>query len=578
MKHRIPSPPALLTILLLIAMSGLAAAQQPVHKKPADAIFFEAESMEADGKTWRVVDHMPGIYTAVGDPHGVSLGRKALDGTQGGRGTAVKELTIPEDGHYKLWVRYLDGWQKSIAPFTVSVQQSGQPPQSRTFSETWLRGTPEMKKKWGGYFSTLLWDSMELDLKAGPCRLEMSKTGAPVTLLVDCFALTQDLKYEPSAKDYLTPLYAKVVMGGSDNIVPALIHLWGAVGHHDISKRGLFIGAFNGLTRERDYFQAGDQSPWVDIAPVLPIVGETNIQFSALTGWGYINAPSSQFTVMLSRTPSEEGLIRKFERSGRGSGLLLLIDQSRPEDMRSDVEWSRICRQWANELPKPVGQRPVEFPIITAAAHDPKAMSEEVIANDLHTLETLGFSGTEWTLADPQQLEKEGFGPVLTQSGTYHLAKGLCLNDPRLDAMEAQYKLQFERFAGHKLTWLKLQDEYPSVPLEHLKDCAICAAKFPQYLQSQGLKPSDFDDIKDRPTPPLAWNEIHPVVDPAISPKLFYHSIRFRSQMAVDFYKAASTIAQKFRPEVKITSNHTCELTSLKNALVRGVDIFEMYR
>jgi len=219
----------------LLAVVALPAfCQEPVHAKPRDAIFLEAESMTVDGQSWRVQEHVDGMYDRF------PTGMRFLAGDRGGPGRAVGTVTLPSAGPYRLWVRYVDTW-KATHPFTVTLRQGGRDVASRTFDEHWLRHAGTMQLRWGHYAYTFLWDGMEAELEVGPCEIVLSKAGANdgAWRYVDCLAITQDMDYVPSGHDYLPPLYMKGVMGGADNVVPVLLHIWGQVGHHDISKRGL---------------------------------------------------------------------------------------------------------------------------------------------------------------------------------------------------------------------------------------------------------------------------------------------------------------------------------------------------
>ena len=548
------------------AVALTARAQEPIHCRPADAVFFEAERMDFEGAPWRTVEHQPGAYDRV--PSGL----KYVVG-DASSGTATHELLLRKPGHYRLWARYLDRWERAC-PFEVTLIQGGQAAGSHRFNQVWLRATDQGKQKWGYWAYTFLWEPMEADLDSGPCTLTVKPAGgnAPGWHEVDCFVLTQDMAYEPKAEDFLTPLYAKVVMGGDDNRLPVLIHVWGSVGHHDISRRGLFAGAMNGYTLA-DRLQARDESPWVNIAPILQMAGDNMVQLDALVGY-IVPAPSAEFSVLLSRTPSEEGLIRKFHRSGKGAGMWVLVDQTRPEEAKSGLDWSRISLKWARQLPRPKGRRPTQFPLITGAYLDLRYFPQDVIENELAVLKRLGFSGLDCCLVNASRLEEEGFVFLQTQRSIYHRARNMCLNDPDMDGIRRELQQEIDLFPhARTLKWVKLMDEIYSVDMEHLKTCPVCADKFKGYLRGLGLRPSHLVEGAGD-----SWEAIRPVVDPALSPKLYYYTILFRNQTEVDFFRAASGILKELRPDLRAIANCTMELTSLKNLLLRGTDIFALYR
>lgn len=575
----------LLTILISATRLSLSFAADYTRTTPveipADLILFEAESMKTDGKSWRVQPFVRDHIRA-GSPSNL----QQLAGDTGGPGTATKEITLARDGRYRIWVRYLDVTTATPKdprwPFRVRASQGGQPVGSKDFDTVGLRLTPETLRKWswdGDWGFSYVWDSMEADLKAGACVLEMSKL-PPIDpgnyRYVDCFVVTSDLKYEPNTRDFATPLYLKVVMSKTGNPENVFLHFDASeVGHHDLTRVGLFPGAMAGYGPER-WLRAGDESPWVNIAPILPPMvinaiysfpsglNDNVLPFEALTGW-IVRAKASDYTLLLSRTPSEEGLIGKFHRSGRGAGLTLLIDMTKPQEAKSEIECSRELLRAVQQLPRTPGRRPREFPLITGIVHDSSRNPGEAIENDLRTLVALGFSGTANSLIDPALLSRHGMKFNSSQATIFFALKDGCFHQANWDAIREAQAANLKNYPPGGVQWIKLMDEVYSMHLEHLAACPVCTEKFKEFVRAKGF-----------PADEAARARL--VLDKAADPKLFYYTMLYRAQMLTDFMKRGTAIVRDLNPGVDTLANATTELTYSGNLLMRGTDWFSLYK
>ena len=76
--------------------------------KPADIMLFAAENMKLDGSGWQVKPFTREMTTAGTIYADKTSNPKFLVGDPEVKGTATQEMTIPKDGRYHLWVRYLD--------------------------------------------------------------------------------------------------------------------------------------------------------------------------------------------------------------------------------------------------------------------------------------------------------------------------------------------------------------------------------------------------------------------------------------------------------------------------------------
>src|SRR5688500_14372441 len=115
------------------------------------------------------------------------------------KATATKEIEIPVDGTYRVWVRYGDR-REATDRFSVKIEQDGAQPWTGAYGEkAVVEEDNEAKLYWGWAFA---WDQREAPLKAGKAKLSlMSTTPEPDPRQVDVIVLTTDPEYRPLIKD-----------------------------------------------------------------------------------------------------------------------------------------------------------------------------------------------------------------------------------------------------------------------------------------------------------------------------------------------------------------------------------------
>ena len=536
-------------------------------------IFFEAEDMiVSETQKWQIIEHFPGWY------YGFPSKGKMLRGSIGGPAEARKIVSIPQQAEYRLWVRYLDVLPYR-GPFKISVLQQGNIKAEKTFDTESLRSTPEGKKKWGDGFGQFVWDWMDVNLEKGDAEIVISKVevrgGASwVTRHLDLLVLCDDKKYEPVMADFTPQLYIKIRMG-KNHKYPCVIHTFGRrpqppwfLPHANIYKTGLVYGCYTGYKPEganENFLRAGDETPWINTTSFFDVMGDHKLELLAMQEY-YNGVESSEFTVYLSNTPSDDGIFKSFSRSGKGAGMLLLIDLSRRENIISDLEGSREAFEIAKNLPEFSGKRPVKFPVMTGCAVNSSFYQPETVSNEIFILSKLGFNGIGGY--DPQYYEA-GFTKYKGGAIYFHLAKNGCLADPNIEAITSLVKSAAENFAKQNLfkdmvAWSQM-DEPGSVSMEHIVNCAVCQRSFRDYLRKMGLTPQDFG-AKD-------FGEILPSNNPEDG-KRYYYTALYRNQVLADFFKIGSDILKQFVPEPKTTANFGEYLTYTGNMLHSGDDWF----
>ncbi|HPC28871.1 MAG TPA: beta-galactosidase trimerization domain-containing protein [bacterium] len=542
----------------------------------AEKIFFEAEDMSVtETQKWQVVNHFDGWY------YGFPSKGKMLRGSIGGPAKARKTIKIEQPGQYKIWVRYLDVLPYR-GPFKIDVIQDNKTKAEKTFDTESLRNTDEGKKKWGDAFGQFVWDWLDANLEKGEIEILITKVEPPggaswVTRHLDLIVLCNEKDYEPVISDFTEQLYLKIRLGKSHKY-PCVIHVFGRkpqppwwIPHANIYKTGLISGCYTGYKPEGenpDFLRSGDESPWINITSFFDVMGDHRLELTAMQEY-YTGVESSDFTVFLSDKPSDDGIFKTFTRSGKGSGMILLIDLSRRNDIISDLEGSRESYLVAKKLQDVPGKRPEKFPVITGCGVGSSFYQPETVNNEIYILSKLGFNGIG---GYDEAYFNANFTKIIGGAIYFHFAKNGCLSDPDMQAIKSTVVSTADEFVKKDLfknmvAWSEM-DEPGSVSMEHITGCNVCQIGFKSYLKKIGLKPEMFD-VK-------TLDEVLPSNDPKDG-KRYYYTVLYRNQVLSDFFKIGTDILKAYISDPRTTANFGEYLTFTGNMLHSGDDWFLIF-
>lgn len=528
--------------------------------------FFQAEAMTTEGDAWSAINHFPNWYT------GVPL-ENMLSGSQGGAGQAVDELSASVAGVRRLWVRYID-YISYRGPFRVTVLQGGVERGHKVFDTASLRVDEAGLAKWGGGFGQFVWDSLDVSLAAGSVSVVLSKE-APINVSwlarkIDCFALVDDLAYEPKESDFVATLWVRAVLGQA-HPKPSSISIFGRRPYEPVYTPFCQLGPA-GLVENLHYVQpasflaVGEASPWVNIAPLLTTRGQNTMAFMAMTD--YPNpVEGADFELLFASEPSEDAVFKRFQRSGPGGGMLVTIDLSKRDEIRSELSWSREALAAARAVENPIGRRAKRFPLVTGLVLSAAVNIQETMENELEILTRLGFSG----LGPDRTLVERGFVRPYCGSFYFHLAgpEG-CFSAPQREAISNQLTAAAQTLSAEGITnnlaFFDLMDEPWSAPFEHLTTCEACKEAFRVYLRERKKIPLEHFGQK-------SWDSVVPTADKKDA-RLYYWTTRFRHQVLADFFKIGTDILRKTIPDIRTCANYSEEIRFDGNMLSRGVDWF----
>jgi hypothetical protein len=179
----------------------------------AETIWLEAEHLDGiRGYCWPMGDDSRKMRETNGN-WGLSGPGWAAEWNQGGesgflsiatgaaddKAIVTKQIEIPADGKYFVWVRYGD-WREKTERFQLQLEQGGAVAFNGRFGEkAVIEEDNEMKLYWGWAFA---WDHGESTLKKGPLKVNLlSTTKDPEPRQVDVIVLTTDETYRPLIKE-----------------------------------------------------------------------------------------------------------------------------------------------------------------------------------------------------------------------------------------------------------------------------------------------------------------------------------------------------------------------------------------
>ncbi len=566
----------LLTVFAIQVM-GLDA----TRKLPEDLGFVEMEDFTPSGPGWYVRDHFKGYP-------GTPSGNKFLSGYRKGDDTATGTIEIPKAGKYYLWIRYIDLFRhRKNMGFKLKISADGKQIAEKEFDLKSVRTGPD--KKWGrkwNNFARLVWVDWPVELPAGKLTVTVAKS-SPLpknghALLLDCLAFTQDSKYQPEVSDFQKPIYVKIKMLNPGKR-PVGIHIrgrcphaiFGSTGPYNLTKSGLHKGTNTGLDDKNisTLLKAGDETPWVNISPLLTMTGDNKIRFYAMEHFRRPLPRAVDFTIYFSADKSMKGLYKQFTRRGPGAGINCMINLKEPDKISDDASNSRKSLEYAQAVPEMPGKQPKIYPFITFMSLDPLIEQRETVDNELRVMRMLGINSLDCSpsLAAMPEFGKLEFIKFVDHHYTFGRTKPKgCLAAPDKQRLSVALKKYCGELIKEKVVeknlFIKVQDE-PGFRLVDMPKWKACREGFKVYLKKLKLTPEQLD-IK-------SWKDVKLELDKTGNPYLYYYTLRYRNQIMADFFKLVTEYVKDCDRNLSTMANFATALTF--NMIRRGDDWFLIF-
>jgi len=520
-------------------------------------VFVEAEEFVVAGDGWRPFSGHEG------QTRPASRARTLWGGDGAGDSTASATLTIPAEGTYRLWVRYLKSpWR---GPFHLAVRQNDREVAGQDFD---LAAKPDVADWQYG------WESLDsIPLAPGEVTVQLSKYEGQncniYTRHVDCVVLTDDLNLVPNHLDFGPQTYLRVTLG---NVYeqPVYVHVfadhyrdpWYA--HYAISKAGLEEGLVP--TRAEAFLRGGESTGWVNISPLVyqdsGVIMVTSIRYDY-----HHLAPKLQAKFEFATAPEDQAILKTFEREAEPGVISLLVppDFAQPENWPNlvmDLDVAEATGRVADAMTWPtVGRKPTLYPFFVCESSSGGwwPQDRKVVDRERKTLDYFGFSN--W--------DKEIIG------GLWYMQND-CYCQPDLPKMKAAAQQAAEEFRGSgkkvsKIVYAMLMDEPGGPPASHLANCSVCTERFREWLKELGKAPADLL-VAD-------WEEVQPVEEARADdqPALYYYTHKFRTRALSRFMRVQREILHEaYGGSFPVNVNFSDGATYYANFYAQGVDYFEL--
>ncbi len=504
------------------------------------SVFIEGEDFEPDGPEWFVGRGWnDDIYTATsGD---------AVIGSNGGpKGQATKTVTIPADGKYNVWVRYLRiGTYKGS--FGLKIEQGG-----KVVFDAHYRENPQ------GTGWKPEWEKFEAQLSRGEAKLTLYIARPGIRQRIDCVLLTPRLDYQPDYTDFAPQVFVRLKVEQPAAPWRAQINAY----HHRAPRwyaHGGWLSA-DGMGSKGEAVAAGAWSPWYDISKLLDGGGRVSTVKLRFTS---PDDPPARVAADFEVAPraEEDSVLVRLHEDLDGDIISLII----PGDIvkypsRIELASAQTKRHLATaegfgfEPPQNTARIALETPLV---GWNNSYHSRQILRAETRVCAIIGFNSLENLDRVPRRIANE---EGIHRSWWAHWIPYQCFkcwtdpkNEELIDRRYAKLAAELaenDPQAAKQAYRNKLYDEPHGASLKHMADCPTCLAAFHRYLQARGLKPDFFGQ--------QGWEQVKPLARGAAQDlptrRLHYWSIQFRDQATADLFRLATALVEKHFGKDMLTS------------------------
>ncbi|MBI3921077.1 MAG: hypothetical protein HY318_06635, partial [Armatimonadetes bacterium] len=246
-------------VLLIVALLSFGHVVQGDEALRKSSVFIEAEDFGPQTEVWKSGARWSD------DIYSPTSGDAVLANPGGGKDEVHKDITVPADGVYNVWVRYLKIGEYG-GSFGLRIEQNGQ----AVFDE-------EYRAKPKGTGWDPVWEKFPATLKAGPAKLTVYLAQPGIRQRLDCLLLTTNLDYgskqEPDYHDFGPQVFFRYRFLEPEVPTSPQVQSYirrGPVYYNDLgyaTRTGLGT-AGTGELREFEV-PSGEWSPWYEITKIV---------------------------------------------------------------------------------------------------------------------------------------------------------------------------------------------------------------------------------------------------------------------------------------------------------------------
>jgi len=538
----------------------------------AEPIALQAEDFTCDTEAWVVREQT--------DRYAPDSGLHHLWGATGGEGVATHDVTLPEAGHYVIWVRHTvmagDDRAYNRGAFALSIRRGDDTLAEGRFDEEPPDDPP-------GRIHEYRWSRFEADLPAGEALVELSKL-EPIncsgwTRYVDVIVLSADHEYEPDVADFQPKTWLRVTLGPTET-PPIYIHCFADhfrapwYMHFSLSKEG-FEQRVAPSGGARTFLTAGESTPWCDITPAIHEDTGARLELRGAERYSYEEwLPALDATFDFATAPGDDAIVRSFHREGHGAGLVVItpgvLSAQTADQLVCDRDFVARNVALAARVPEVTfGSQPALFPFFLSMGLRAGLFAPDIREAEYRIAAQMGFNGSYDRLDEMTR----SLGFFATRSGT---TSWYMDNDCYLQPQVERIRERIEQAAARcddPPTVVMFMDEPGARPLEHAASCEVCTEAFRAWLRDEMHVP-----LADLGT--ATWEEVAPVTAAARepAPALYYWSQRFRPRAFADFLRLETEeISAAFPGPPPATVNFSDGAVYQANMYLQGADYFHIF-
>lgn len=557
---------AILTVLVgsCAAWNPIALAEETLRKA---SVFVEAEEFAPLSQVWRAGERWADDIYSPTSADGVLVN----DG--GGKEEVHKDITVPADGTYHVWVRYLKIGEYP-GSFGLRITQNGQ----AVFDQKYR--TQPKKTSWEP-----IWEKFPATLKAGPATLAIYIAQPGIRQRIDCVLLTSRLDYgakqDPDYRDFGPQVFFRYRFTEPAVATAASVQSYirrGPVYYNDLgyaTRTGLGTG---GGENPPDSW-----SPWYEITKIVDTdkyIATVHLHFRS-AGQA---VPRAKLDLQVAPEPGDQSG-QTLHEDLDGDIVTVLVPgnlrkypdalEMASRNTRKHLETARGFVGLSAQDQKPAGIK-LETYVCGFGGH---YNSKRMLAEEMEVASLLGMNAFQDLIGVSRQTAAAlGITQTYLNRWIPHQTFACPTKAENAKIIEDYYRSEAEKLRKDDPETLrnayrnKLYDEPGTGNLDHIAQCESCTAAFREYLKQRHLAPAEFGKT--------GWDQVGVITRDAAtdlaSKRLYYWSVQFRDASMAQVFKWGTDMTAKYLgPQIWAAVNFTNGgLSDWAGGLIDGPDWF----
>ncbi len=360
--------------------------------------------------------------------------------------------------------------------------------------------------------------------------------------------------------------------------------------NYSISKSGMVANIYPGSNGADtgDYLKSGEQTPWVNITPMLyedSNAAKSGARLAISTRYTYWEVtPKLKAKIEFATAPDEESIVKVIEREYEPAYINIVM----PSDLatagniarcKTDSEYASDFGQLADNMSWPtIGKKPGSFPFFLTTSLTTSDMDRSIVERELKTLSNFGFNGPDDGSA---LLRSYGLEKKYINGGLWGYMNNSNYLEPNVATMRTKAQAAANAFRDkggsvEEINYCKLTDEPVGATTAKLVESEVYRSRFRSWLQEQR---KSLSELLPGVEGTLSWELVRPVLESERDqyPALHYYTQKFRTYAMGDFMAVQKDVLQEaYGGDFPVNANFSDGAVYYANFYGLGVDYFEL--